>query len=456
MYRNALTDLKDWKIQKNRKPLVLRGARQVGKTWLVREFAKENFDHIIEINFDHTPEQAKLFVKGDVDRCLQLLEMEHNLDIIPGKTLIFLDEIQAVPEILPYLRYFYEKRPDIFVIAAGSLLEFLLSEHDFSMPVGRIEYLHLGPMTIEEFLLALDQQRLVSFLSSLNPHDSIPESIHRKSLDFLKLFWIVGGMPAAVAAYRDSKSFRHPNREHGIILQTYEDDFSKYRKRIYPQRIRKVFHRIPALVGKKLKYVSLDSDERSKDLADTLDLLEMARVIYRVHHSAGNGVPLGAEMKAKDFKPLFLDTGLMTQSLGLNLSTLQVVKDLTLVNNGAVAEQFIGQHLLYQNLSYEKPELYYWNREKKSSSAEVDYLLSIDNKVIPVEVKAGASGSLKSLQVFLAEKRVPVALRFNSMTPSLTELTVKMKGTPEHPYLFLSLPHYLVCQAKRLLKEVVG
>ncbi len=456
MYRNALTDLKDWKNQKNRKPLILRGARQVGKTWLVRKFAEEHFDHLIEINFDDTPEQAKLFVKGEVDRCLQLLEMEHNQDIIPGKTLIFLDEIQAVPEILPYLRYFYEKRPDIFVIAAGSLLEFLLSEHDFSMPVGRIEYLHLGPMTIEEFLLALDQQRLVSFLSGINPDESIPESIHQKLIDFLKIFWIVGGMPAAVAAYRDFKSFQHSNREHGSILQTFEDDFSKYRKRIYPQRIRRVFHRIPALVGKKLKYVNLDPDERSKDLADTLDLLEMARVIYRVHHSAGNGVPLGAEMKANDFKPLFLDTGLMTQSLGLNLSTLQVVKDLTLVNNGAVAEQFIGQHLLYQNLSYEKPELYYWNREKKSSSAEVDYLFSIDNKVIPVEVKAGASGSLKSLQVFIAEKRVPVALRFNSMTPSLTELTVKIHGALGHPYLFLSLPHYLVCQAKRLVKEVLG
>jgi predicted AAA+ superfamily ATPase len=457
MYRNALADLKNWKNQKNRKPLVLRGARQVGKTWLVREFAKEDFDHVIEINFDETPEQAKLFVKGDVDRCLQLLEMEHNQDIIPDKTLIFLDEIQAVPEILPYLRYFYEKRPDIFVIAAGSLLEFLLYEHDFSMPVGRIEYLHLGPMTIEEFLLALDQPRLVSFLTGIHPHESIPESIHLKLLDFLKLFWIVGGMPAAVIAYKDSKSLRHSNREHGIILQTYEDDFSKYRKRIYPQRIRKVFQRIPALVGKKLKYVNLDSDERSKDLADTLYLLEMARVIFRVHHSSGNGVPLGGEMKAKDFKPLFLDTGLMAQSLGLNLAALQGVKDLTMVNNGAVAEQFIGQHLLYQNLSYVKPELYYWNREKKSSSAEVDYLISINNVVIPVEVKAGTSGSLKSLQVFLSEKRAPAALRFNSMAPSLTELTVKITGTPGgHPYLFLSLPHYLVCQAKRLLKEVMG
>ena len=436
--------------------MVLRGARQVGKTWLVREFARENFSQLVEINFDQTPDQAKLFVKGDVDRCLQLLEIEYETEIIPNETLLFLDEIQAVPEILPYLRYFYEDRPDIFVIAAGSLLEFLLSEHDFSMPVGRIEYLHLGPLTIEEFLLAMDQQRLVSFLSNFHPSDSIPESLHQKCLDFLKLHWIIGGMPAAVSAYRDTKSFRQPGKEHGIILQTYEDDFSKYGKRIYPQRLRKVFQRIPTMVGKKLKYVNLDQEERSKDLADTLDLLEMAKVIYKVHHSAGNGVPLGAEMKEKDFKPLFLDTGLMARSLGLTLSTLQAEQELTLVNQGAVAEQFIGQHLLYSSISHEKPKLYYWNREKRSASAEVDYLISLSDRVIPVEVKAGASGSLKSLQVFLAEKNVSVALRFNSMAPSLTELAVKNKGKPAHPYQFLSLPHYLVCQSKRLIAEIIS
>lgn len=455
MYRTALTDLEKWKNQKNRKPLVLRGARQVGKTWLVREFAKSHFDHLVEINFDQTPEKAKLFVKGNVDRCLQLLETDYDCTIDPDRTLLFFDEIQAVPEMLPYLRYFYENRPDIFVIAAGSLLEFLLSDHDFSMPVGRIEYFHLGPMTIEEFLPALEQQRLAEFLSSIHVGDCIPESIHQNLLHFLMLFWVVGGMPAAVKAYRDSGSFQHAAKEHEIILQTYEDDFSKYRKRIYPQRIRKVFHRIPAVIGKKLKYVNLDPEERSKDLADTIDLLEQARIVYRVHHSAGNGIPLGAEAKAKDFKPLFLDTGLMARALGLKLSTLQVSDDITLVNNGAVAEQFIGQHLLYQYLSYEKPELYYWNREKKSSSAEVDYLVSIDNQVVPVEVKAGASGSLKSLQVFLKEKKSPVALRFNAMPPVSDKLKVKLDGTLSHTYCFLSLPLYLVCQAKRLLKEAI-
>jgi predicted AAA+ superfamily ATPase len=366
-----------------------------------------------------------------------------------------LDEIQAVPEILPYLRYFYEKRPDLYVIAAGSLLEFLLSEHDFSMPVGRIEYFHLGPMTFEEFLLALDRQRLVSFLSDIHPQNSIPESIHTQLLDYLKLFWVVGGMPAAVAVYRETKSLKRSGKEQSIIVQTYEDDFAKYRKRIYPQRIRKVFYRIPVLVGKKLKYVHLDPEERSRDLSDTLDLLEMARVIYRVHHSSGNGVPLGAEMKARDFKPLFLDVGLMSRSLGLSLSAFETKKDLTLVNNGAIAEQFIGQHLLYQNLSYEKPELYYWNREKRNSSAEVDYLTVVQNQIIPIEVKAGSSGALKSLQLFLAEKRRPMGLRFKSAPPSMAVLAAKTANSPDHSCLFLSLPHYLVCQARRLVEEAL-
>jgi len=456
MFRNALKDLENWKNQKNRKPLILRGARQVGKTWLIREFAKENFDILLEINFDETPEQAGFFIKGDIDRSLQLLEVEHELQIVPEKTLIFLDEIQSVPGVLPYLRYFYEKRPDIFIIAAGSLLEFLLSEHEFPMPVGRIEYLHLGPLTIEEFMLALGQKKLVEFLSEFDLRDPIPLSLHQKLMKYLKLFWIIGGMPAVIGAYRNPESLQLPSKEQGIIIQTYEDDFTKYRKRIYPQRIRKVFQKIPTMVGKKLKYVNLDPEERSKDLADTLDLLEMAKVFYRVYHSAGNGVPLGAEIKSRDFKPLFLDIGLMTRSLGLKLTKLEAEKEITLVNNGTIAEQYIGQHLLYQNPSYEKPELFYWNRDKKSSSAEVDYLISIDDQVIPVEVKAGATGSLKSLHLFMAEKKVPIALRFNSEPPTFIELTTKNKNSPEHPYLFLSLPHYLVCQTKRLVGKLLS
>ena len=454
MYRKALHDLIDWKDRPSRKPLIIRGARQVGKTWLVRKFAGQ-FDNLVEINFDKNPEKAQLFAGRDISRGLQLLQIDCNTEIVPGKTLLFLDEIQAVPEMLPLLRYFYEEQSDLHVIAAGSLLEFLLADHDFAMPVGRVEYLHLGPMDMEEFLLALGQERMTKFLKDYSLNEPIPESIHLSLLNFLKLFWIVGGMPAAVAWYGNSGQLAEAIREHAAILQTYEDDFSKYRKRIYPERLRKVFRRIPALIGNKLKYVRLDPEERSRELSDSLHLLEMARVIYRVRHSAGNGVPLGAEAKERDFKPLFLDIGLVSTSLGLTLPGLEVVDDLLMVNNGALAEQFVGQHLLYDGPGYEKPQLFYWNREQKSSSAEVDYLITHEDKVVPVEVKAGTTGALKSLQVFVAEKKSPVALRFNAMPPSCSRQKTGVAGKDNVPFLLISLPLYLVGQAGSLIAEAL-
>jgi predicted AAA+ superfamily ATPase len=452
MYRKALYDLMDWKDRPSRKPLIIRGARQVGKTWLVRKFS-DQFDNLVEINFDKNPEKAQLFAGRDINRCLQLLQIDCDTEIIPGKTLLFLDEIQAAPELLPLLRYFYEELADLHVIAAGSLLEFLLADHDFSMPVGRVEYLHLGPMDIEEFLLALGQERMTKFLKDHALNDTIPDSVHLSLLNFLKLFWIVGGMPAAVAWYSNSGQLPEAISEHAAILQTYEDDFSKYRKRIYPERLRKVFRRIPALIGNKLKYVRLDPDERSRELSETLHLLEMAQVIYRVRHSAGNGVPLGAEAKDRDFKPLFLDTGLVSTSLGLSLPSLEMVDDLLMVNNGALAEQFVGQHLLYDGPGYLKPQLFYWNREQKSASAEVDYLIAQGDAVVPIEVKAGTTGTLKSLQVFVAEKKSSVALRFNAMPPSCSWQETRVAGKDKVPFLLVSLPLYLIGQTRRLIAD---
>ena len=451
MERKALQYLIDWKDRPGRKPLIVRGARQVGKTWLVRELASR-FNHLVEINFDNNPEKAQLFIGRDINSALQLLEIDRDIEIVPGKTLLFFDEIQAVPELLPRLRYFYEERPDLHVIAAGSLLEFLLADHDFSMPVGRMEYLHLGPMDIEEFLLALGKERLLNFLKDYaleDPH--IPQSIHLSLLNCLKLFWIIGGMPASIAGYVQSGKLTEALREHATLLQTYQDDFNKYRKRIYPERLRKVFMRIPALIGGKLKYVRLDPEERSRELTDTLQLLEMAKVIYRVRHSAGNGVPLGAEAKSRDFKPLFLDIGLVSTSLGFSLPHLEAVDNLLLVNQGALAEQFIGQHLLYDGPPYEVPQLYYWNREQKSSSAEVDYLIACGNQIVPVEVKAGKTGTLKSLQVFVAEKKSPAGLRFNTQLPTRTLQETRVAGKEKVSFQLVSLPLYLVGQARRLI-----
>ena len=450
MEREELQYLEQWQGRKSRKPLIIRGARQVGKTWLVRRFA-ENFRNLVEINFDKHPEKARLFQSRDIGQILRLLQLDANADITPGHTLLFLDEIQAAPELLPLLRYFFEELPELHVVGAGSLLEFILADHDFSMPVGRVEYLHLGPISITDFLRACGEERLAGFLRDFSPADTIPEPIHQTLLRYLKLFWVVGGMPAAVAGYRHTGQIVDATREHEIILQTYEDDFSRYGRRIYPPRLRKVFRRLPALVGGKLKYVNLDPDDRSRELADSLHLLELARIWHRVRHSAGNGVPLGAEAKERDFKPLFLDVGLVATSLGLSLPGLETAGDLLLVNNGALAEQFVGQHLLDDREPYERPELFYWHREQKSSGAEVDYLITHGDRVVPVEVKAGATGSLKSLQLFVTEKKTPVALRFNAMPPSVARLETAIAGKAKHQYLLLSLPLYLAGQSRRLL-----
>jgi predicted AAA+ superfamily ATPase len=451
MKRKLNSALIDWKTRSNRKPLVIRGARQVGKTYLVRAFAKQNFQNFIEINFDRTPDKKQLFDSSNVERSLQLLEIEENVSAITKNTLLFFDEVQAAPEVFHFLRYLYEERPDIPVIAAGSLLEFLLAEHDFSMPVGRIEYLHMGPLDFEEFLSAIDQKNLVQFLDTYQLNDTLPESIHNKLLYYTQLFFIIGGMPAAVQSYiSSSDNLSEALREHQSILQTYEDDFSKYRKKIDHHRLKKIFQKLPALIGNKLKYVNIDPNDKAKDLASSLALLEMAKIFYKVKHSSGNGLPLRAEVNDKMFKALFLDIGLMSSSLGIKLTELTTDNNV-MINQGALTEQFIGQHLLYNRPYYEKPELFYWNREVKSSSAEVDYLWTINSSIIPVEVKAGKTGSLKSLQVFISEKRSTLALRFNTSSPVFSNQTTRIVNKDEQNYLFISLPLYLVCQAKRLV-----
>jgi len=444
MKRDVLKDLDEWFDRGNRKPLIIRGARQVGKTWVVREFAKNRFENLVEINFDLTPEKASLFASRDVEQIVRLLAVDLDADILPGKTLLFLDEIQSAPEVIPLLRYFYEKMPELHVVAAGSLLEFVLGEHAFSMPVGRIEYLFMGPMGFSEFLEADGKETLRQFLADYVLGDPLPQSIHETLLGLLKVYCTVGGMPAAVRAYARQGDLRLASREQQSILQTYRDDFSKYGSRVDTRRLGNVFSAIPRLVGQKLKYVNIDRNERAKPLADCVEMLEMARVVYCVAHSAGNGIPLGAEKNPKDRKPLFLDVGLLCCALGLKATELHLAEDLILVNSGAVAEQFAGQQLLYAGESYVEPELYYWNREQRSSSSEVDYLLAHGSQVLPVEIKAGKVGSLKSLHVFAAEKGINRAVRFNTDIPSRCMVSSAVASKP-------SLPLYLIGELARLL-----
>ena len=453
MYRKAIKYLQEWGKDKEHKPLIIRGARQVGKTYLVRAYAKKKFTNIAEINFDLTPEKAEYFKAADVDEIVQLLEADLNQRIKPGKTLLFLDEIQAAPEVLHKLRYFYEQKPDLHVIAAGSLLDFLLKRAKFSMPVGRVEYMHLASMDFEEYLLAIGEKHLYDLLKSFEIGKAIPSPLHQKLMKLLQWFLVIGGMPSAIKLYIQNNDIERVQREHHSIIQSYIDDLNKYAGRYNPVMLQTIFRKIPFLLTEKIKYVNIIPDEKTTNLAACLELLELAGVTHRIYHTAANGIPLGAEKKERDFKLLFLDVGMASTILGVRLNEIYLAENPMTVNKGALSEQFIGQHLLHARKPFITPEIYFWNRQKKNSTAEVDYIHSIGQNVIPVEVKSGKTGTLKSLHQFLMEKKSQLAVRFNADLPSIGKFTLLLPESGEMEYQLISLPLYMVGQLNRILSE---
>ncbi len=455
MYRVELDYLKEWKTRTSRKPVVIRGARQVGKSFLVRMFAEQEFSNLLEVNFERNPGVASLFASKSPRAIVSQLEVRFDVPVASGKTLLFLDEIQAAPEVLAVLRYFHEEMPELHVVCAGSLLEFVLDEHSFSMPVGRIEYLHMGTMQFEEFLLAMKRERLRQWLSDYTLNVPIPDEIHRELLRLLRQYLVVGGLPAAVKAFAETESYRECEQVQQAIIAMYRDDFSKYASKVKHRRVEKVFAGIPRLVGRKFMYSQIDREERSRDLSEALRLLCLARVAHQVRHTAANGLPLAAESDDRHFKVLFLDVGLLCRSLGLGVAEIAQPEDILLVNQGAICEQFVGQHLAFSGLGYEDPALYYWTRCERNSNAEVDYVMAVEPEVVPVEVKAGKTGTLKSMHLFVREKDRAFALRFNSDTPSLCQARTSLAAGDQKPFRLLSLPLYLVGQAKRLCRAAL-
>lgn len=454
-YRYALDYLNTWKKRDNRKPLIIRGARQVGKSFLVNMFADRSFDNLIEINFELMPESASLFSSNNPVEIIPLLEAAFNKRIEPGKTLLFLDEIQAAPEIVTALRYFLEKTPGLHVIAAGSLLDFVLDEHSFSMPVGRIEYLHLGPMLFEEFLLAKGEETFLDWLRQYTVGSEMPEALHNKGMTLIRQFCVCGGLPDSVRAFVADPSGLECASVQQSVLATFKDDFSKYAGRVDTSRIRKVFEGVPGQIGNKFMYSRIDRGERSRDLKKALELLCNARVQYRVYHTHANGIPLKTEIDESVFKVLFLDVGLVSRCLGLGVVDFEKAKDLILINQGAVCEQFVGQELMYAGEWFEEPALFCWIRQKRQSNAEVDYIMNLGETVIPVEVKAGKTGTLKSLHMFLREKKRSSGMRFNSAPASLLRGKTSLSDGKNKEFTLLSLPLYMTGQARRLFRDVI-
>jgi len=451
MDRDALRHLEAWAKRSKRKPLVVRGARQVGKSTLVHMLAETPlFDHLLEIDFELEPNAASLFASNNPQIIVGLLEARYGVTLRPGRTLLFLDEIQVAPQILSSLRYFFERMPGLHVIAAGSLLDFALANHELSMPVGRVEYLHLGPMSFEEFLVALDKSHLRDFLQQFDLVQPCPEAIHSELMRLFRQYLVVGGMPASVGAFV-AGGHLEAEAERQSILATYRDDFAKYASHVNRLRLEKLFVKLPQLVGSKFMYSRVDREERARELGKALSLLCQARVAHRVHHTAANGIPLAAESNDSVFKVLLLDVGLMVRASGLSVADLLSIDEVMLINSGAVCEQYVGQHLLHAGQPYDEPETFCWIRQERSANAEVDYVIAVGETIIPVEVKAGKTGSLKSLQVFLAQKSYDFGLRFNSDFPSLLDAEANVRALPSRPFRLLSLPFYLVGQTRRLV-----
>lgn len=442
MHRKQIDYIEEWYFRSTRKPLIIRGARQVGKTTTVRLAAKKMGVELIEINMEDQHSFVSELSTNDPKTIFELIALSRGkLSLTPENTLFFFDEAQEFPAIIPFLRYCFEKTPEYRVILTGSLLEFVLNAPDFSFPVGRVEFLFMGPMSFSEFLHGSNQTALANKLSEFDFNHPINEAHHQLYTEQLRKYTVVGGMPEAVKTYRDTGSWLEIARIKESILETYRADFGKYHKRANTDVIRQIFQKIPLMLSQKTIYTKLAEDIRVETSKRSYQALELAGVVTPCYHSSANGIPLAMEQKNNYFKSFFLDIGLSLSSLGINIDT--VTADLNDTARGAIAEQFIAQHLLDDREPFQKPQLHYWERQKQGTSSEIDFLSVYQGNIVPIEVKSGAVGSMKSLQVFikLKKNKPRFIVRFLGNLPEDKMLIHKETG---HNYQLISLPHYLV------------
>lgn len=391
--------LLEWKDSSYRKPVLLRGARQVGKTFAIRQLGK-NFEHFIEINFETDKRFRDLFTDDlHPTRIMRDIELITLKKIIPGKTLLFFDEIQIVPQALTSLRYFYEQVPEQHIIAAGSLLDFRIQQE--GMPVGRVMSLYMYPLSFFEFLCACGYTRMAQELLPADEKKPLSPLIHKELLRILGEYLAIGGMPEAVERWRTTKDPRACFEVHQTLLDTYRHDFDKYAKKLQIKYLELLFREIPRQLGSKFKFSAIQGDYRKRELAPCLQLLSTAGIAHEVMRSAGNGVPLGAEASPEDYKVVFLDIALCQSLLGIDLAAWFLQPQQEFINKGPLVEAFAGQEFLTYADPKSKAHLFYWQRNVKGSEAEIDYLVQEKAHIVPIEVKSGPGTTLKSMHLFL-------------------------------------------------------
>jgi predicted AAA+ superfamily ATPase len=419
MYYKRLIDkyLEEWSKRESRKPVLLRGARQVGKSTAVRNLGR-NFTYYVEINFERQPEIATLFRENlDVVRIVEQMSVLVGKPIVAGKTLLFLDEIQMCKEAIMALRFFKEEMPELHVIAAGSLLEFALKDLP-TFGVGRIHSMFMYPMSFDEFLEANGEQLLMQARNQASGKHPLPQPLYEKLVRLMRTYMLIGGMPEVVAKWVESHDFMLCQEIQDDIVVSYEDDFPKYHKMVDPLLLRQTMRSVATQVSKKFVYSQVGGGYSSKEVKAALEMLILAGIVVPVVHTDANGVPLGSEANMAYRKVLMLDSGLLLRLLNMAMGDVkQLTSDIMiatasdLVNRGPMAELIAGLEMLRYKSPNLRHDLYYWMRQAKNSQAEIDYVSNVGQTVVPIEVKAGTQGGMKSLWLFMREKRLSTAVR---------------------------------------------
>ncbi|MFC1583976.1 ATP-binding protein [Fibrobacterota bacterium] len=433
IYRKILVELDRWKEKKDRKPLIIRGARQVGKTTAVEMFSSK-FDQFIHLNLDNRKD-AEMFQHGlEVDELIQFIYLNKNQKMSKGKVLLFIDEIQNSPQAVAMLRYFYEKAGHLHIIAAGSLPETMMGGKQVGFPVGRVEYMFMYPMTFEEFLKAKGEDSLLSYYHQVPIPDLALSRLH----ELFHKYTLIGGMPEVAAAYFETGDITELADIFREVITSYLDDVSKYARNLsMDQCIRHVIESAPFEAGKRIKFHGFgNSNYRSREIGEAIKTLERAMLLYLFRPSTAVEPPVIPDLK-KSPKLQFLDTGLLNFVTGMQKYFFQS-NDINDFYRGLIAEHVIGQELIATH-SGSRRIIHFWVREKKQSNAEIDFLLPYKQYVIPVEVKSGKKGSLKSLHQFINRTNHPYAVRVYGGTMEIVEAK-----TPEGtPYILLNLPYGL-------------
>ena len=434
MYRDKMEELKKWKNSTNRKPLIIRGARQVGKTWLMKEFGKEYYEKCAYINFDDNTRMNKLFEEDfDLNKIIQGLKIESGVNIEPENTLIILDEIQETPKALKALKYFCENANQYHIVSAGSLLGVAIHEGT-SFPVGKVDFLDLAPLSFFEFMQALGENDLLQMLKN-NDFDMI-NVFNSKLKEYLKLYYYIGGMPEAVNSYVENKDLLEVRKIQKKLLDAYEQDFSKHAPSNIVPRIRQLWNNIPTQLAKENKkfiYGLVREGARAREYEIALSWLIDCGLVYQINRVNNSKVPLSAYQDFNAFKLYLLDVGLLSAMAGIDAKTLLEGNEIFEEFKGSLTEQYV----LCQLKQCTELDIFYWT--SNTGMAEVDFITQIGKDNIPIEVKASENLQAKSIKSFIQKYNTKINVRTSMSNYRKDESIV-------------NIPLYLIGNIEKIIK----